>query len=177
MPLTLILEDGTGKADANSYASVAEGNAYHDAHLYSDAWTTANDARKAVALVMATRSLNAAVEWFGMRGGALQALEWPRYGVERKDVGDIGATWPENAVPVPVKNATCELARELLSANRTADADTRGIAELGLGQGAISIKFDASDRAGVLPDEVLRLIVGLGRARGSKSATVKVRRV
>ena len=29
MPLTLIKEDGTGKADANAYANVADGDAYH----------------------------------------------------------------------------------------------------------------------------------------------------
>ena len=39
MSLTLIKEDGTGKADANSYASVADGDAYHDGHLYATAWT------------------------------------------------------------------------------------------------------------------------------------------
>ena len=30
MALTLIKEDGTGKVDANSYADLADGNAYHD---------------------------------------------------------------------------------------------------------------------------------------------------
>ena len=39
MALTLIKEDGTGKADANAYANVADGDAYHDGHLYATAWT------------------------------------------------------------------------------------------------------------------------------------------
>ena len=47
MALTLIKEDGTGRADANSYASVADGNAYHDGHLYASAWTGAGDDQKA----------------------------------------------------------------------------------------------------------------------------------
>ena len=54
MSLTLIKEDGTGRADANAYADLTDGNAYHDGHLYASAWTAATDAQKAVALVMAT---------------------------------------------------------------------------------------------------------------------------
>lgn len=33
MALTLVKEDGSGLASANSYASVADGDAYHDGHL------------------------------------------------------------------------------------------------------------------------------------------------
>ena len=46
MALTLIKEDGTGKADANSYADLTDANAYHDGHLYATAWTAATDASK-----------------------------------------------------------------------------------------------------------------------------------
>ena len=41
MALILTKEDGTGKSDANSYASTADGDAYHDGHLYASAWTAA----------------------------------------------------------------------------------------------------------------------------------------
>ena len=33
MALVLVREDGTGKADANSYATRAEGDAYHEGHV------------------------------------------------------------------------------------------------------------------------------------------------
>jgi hypothetical protein len=39
MALTLIKETGAGLSDANSYASAADGNAYHDGHLYAASWT------------------------------------------------------------------------------------------------------------------------------------------
>jgi hypothetical protein len=55
LALTLIKEDGTGKVDANSYADVTDGDAYHDGHLYASAWTAAATANKEKALVMATR--------------------------------------------------------------------------------------------------------------------------
>ena len=41
MALTLIKEDGSGMADANCYADVADGDAYHEGHLYASAWTDA----------------------------------------------------------------------------------------------------------------------------------------
>jgi len=41
MALTLIKEDGTGRTDANSYATVAEADSYFEAHLYASAWTAA----------------------------------------------------------------------------------------------------------------------------------------
>ena len=40
MALTLIKETGAGLVDANSYASAADGDAYHDGHLYATAWTS-----------------------------------------------------------------------------------------------------------------------------------------
>jgi hypothetical protein len=47
MALTLIKEEGTGKADANRSADVADGDAYHDGHLYASAWTgSAADRRR-----------------------------------------------------------------------------------------------------------------------------------
>ena len=55
MALTLIKETGAGLANANSYAEVADGNAYHDGHLYATAWTAATDAQKAAALVMSSQ--------------------------------------------------------------------------------------------------------------------------
>ena len=35
MALTLKKEDGSGFADANAYADVADGTAYHEGHLYA----------------------------------------------------------------------------------------------------------------------------------------------
>ena len=67
MALTLIKEDGTGKADANAYADVADGDAYHAGHLYATAWTAATADQKAVALVMATRLIDAEYQFNGTR--------------------------------------------------------------------------------------------------------------
>ena len=74
MPLTLIKETGAGLVDANSYADVADGNAYHDGHLYATAWTGASDDQKAVALVMASRLIDAEWQFNGTRTNAVQEI-------------------------------------------------------------------------------------------------------
>ena len=68
MALTLIKEDGTGKVDANSYASAADGDAYHEGHLYASAWTGATLANKEKALVMATRLIDGEYQFNGFKG-------------------------------------------------------------------------------------------------------------
>ena len=79
MPLTLIKEDGTGRADANSYANVTDGDAFHAGHLYATAWTGATADNKAAALVMAARVIDAEFQFNGVKASAAQALQWPRY--------------------------------------------------------------------------------------------------
>jgi hypothetical protein len=134
MALTLIKEDGTGKVDANSYATAADGDAYHDGHLYATAWTSATQARKEAALVMATRLIGSQFQFRGFRAHSEQALQWPRTECPDPDRGSVawGVRAPEcvepDVVPPAVVAATCELARELLIADRTATPPGEGIA-------------------------------------------------
>src|SRR5262245_32461822 len=78
MALVLVKEDGSGKADANSYATVAECDAYHEGHLYAEKWTAASQARKEAAVVMATRLIDSQFQFNGFRAHSQQALQWPR---------------------------------------------------------------------------------------------------
>jgi len=134
MALTLIKEDGTGKVDANSYATAADGDAYHDGHLYATAWTSATQARKEAALVMATRLIGSQFQFRGFRAHSQQALQWPRTECPDPDRGSVawGVRAPEcvepDVVPAAVAAATCELARELLVADRTGAPAGEGIA-------------------------------------------------
>src|SRR5512142_2314370 len=133
MALTLVKEDGTGKTDANSYADVADGDAYFEGHLYATAWTGATADAKAAALVMATRLVDAQFQFRGFRSHSEQALQWPRTECPEPDRG--GGGWgvrsPEcvdaGVVPAAVWEPTCELARELLIADRTAAPPGEGI--------------------------------------------------
>src|SRR3954466_15851659 len=87
MALTLIKEDGSGLSDSNSYADVADGDAYFDGHLYPSAWVLSASDRKEQALVMATRVIDAAYRFNGWRTSDAQALQWPRTNCPDPDKG------------------------------------------------------------------------------------------
>jgi hypothetical protein len=136
MALTLVKEDGTGKVDANSYADMADGDAYFDGHLYASAWTGATADNKAAALVMATRLIDSQFQFNGSRTSAAQALQWPRAECPDPDKGLVTLSAllpilsnfvPYDSVPAAVVQATCEMARELLIVDRTAAPPGEGI--------------------------------------------------
>jgi hypothetical protein len=136
MALTLIKEDGTGKVDANSYASAADGDAYFEGHLYATAWTAASAPNKEKALVFATRMIDSQFQFNGWRAHNQQALQWPRERCPDPDKGLItisvlvpflGTFVEPDLVPKAVVDATCEMARELLIADRTAAPPGEGI--------------------------------------------------
>ena len=139
MALTLIKEDGTGRTDANSYADVTDADGYFDGHLYASAWTAATAATKAAALVMATRLVDSQYQFYGYRAHDTQALQWPRERCPDPDRNLVTSTTmspvltnfvPSTQVPQPVAYAVCEMARELLIADRTAAPPGQGIDSL-----------------------------------------------
>ena len=154
MPLVLIKEDGSGKPDANSYAAAADGDAYHDGHLYATAWTVATTGNKEKALVMATRLIDAQFQFHGFKRVTSQALQWPRRLCPDPDNIDgviagllllRGPFLDETKVPAVAVNAACEMARELLKADRTDDPDGEGLRSFRI-EGALKLEFDAKDR-------------------------------
>jgi hypothetical protein len=184
MALTLIKETGAGLADANSYAAVADGNTYHDGHLYGTAWTAATDAQKATALVMASRLIDAEYQFGGVQTTDGQALAWPRYRCSDPDRDPMVRTsslliwenWlPENLVPKNVIAATCELARELLIADRTAAPAGEGLKYYNAG--GIQTGYDKADRRPIIPAVVQALLTKYGSLIQAKSGAVKLVRV
>lgn len=155
---TLVLEDGSGLETSNSYASVAEADAILDPQNNTTAWDAASDETKGNMLIWATRLIDQHVRWSGYRATEDQALRWPRYNVYDRD----GYQFDSDIVPEPVKQATAELARYLLSDDRTAEEETRGFKRLKAGP--VEMEIDRTDRIKVLPDSVLALIGWLGEA-------------
>jgi hypothetical protein len=136
MALTLVKEDGTGKANANTYADVTEADAYFEGHLYSAVWTEASTATKGSALVMATRLVDTQFQFNGFKAHDTQALQWPRERCPDPDRNMIAASSaspiltnyvPTTVVPKGIAAAVCEMARELLIADRTASPPGEGI--------------------------------------------------
>lgn len=163
-----------GSSTANSYATVAEGDAYHDARLFSTDWTDASTATKTVALIMATRLLDAMYEWKGYQTvPQTQALQWPRAGLLYR--GDQ-AYVPNDIIPADLKNATAEFARQLIVADRSADSDVETQGIKALSAGPISLTFKDDVQAKVMPDAVRNLLPQCwGYVRGSRGTRPLVR--
>jgi hypothetical protein len=149
MPLTLIKEDGSGKADANSYASVADADSYHDGHLYVTTWTSAVTATKEKALVMATRLIDAHILFNGHMLRTTQALMWPRVGARDPDARGGEEFFADNVLPADLVKAVCETARELIAQDRTGTPDGEGIKDISL-VGSLRVTFDKADRRPIL---------------------------
>jgi hypothetical protein len=180
MALVLTKEDGTGLANANAYANAADGDAYHDGHLYASAWTAATTGSKEKALVMATRLIDGLFQFNGSKRLSTQALQWPRRECRDPDVenGVIpalllmrGPFLDETKVPPIVMNATCELARALLVEDRTDDPDGEGLSSMNM-VGSLRLDFNATDRQPVVPAVVQTWLGKLGEyiARGKGMA-------
>jgi hypothetical protein len=172
--LTLIKEDGSGKANANSYASRADGDAYHEGRLYSTAWTGASQADQEKALVMATSLIDAYMEFGGRKATGGQALQWPRWGCPDRDGAALGGldTLDSNAVPACVVAATCEMARELIVTDRTAAPLGEGLVSSKVGDSAM--KFDRLGRAPVLSHVTIALLQKVGNYVGGGSGAVRL---
>jgi hypothetical protein len=181
MALILIKENGDGLSNANSYADVVEASAYHDGHLYSAAWADALPETQAVALVMATRLIDALFKFHGFRRTSGQALQWPRRWCPDPDragsifpsIANLSSYVDETTVPPVIVNATCELARELIKADRTDDPDDEGLDSFSL-DGAMSIVFNAKTRRPVVPAVVQAMVGKFGDYLGSHSGNVKL---
>jgi hypothetical protein len=161
MPLTLIKETGAGLSNANSYASAADGDAYHDAHVYATAWTGATTANKEKALVMATRLIDAHYLFYGTKLLKTQALMWPRFGAPDADHAGGREFIADNEIPLNLVNATCELARELLLQDRTAAPDGEGLSQAGI-VGILNVTFDKRDTRPVISHETRKFLSKLG---------------
>lgn len=84
--MSLIVEDGSGMADAESYTSVTEAGIYH-ANFGNTAWAALTVAQQEAALRNATQYMLATyrTRWLGLRASIVQALDWPRIGVILQD--------------------------------------------------------------------------------------------
>ena len=169
MSLTLIKETGAGLADANNYADVDDGDAYHAGHLYATAWTAADADKKASALVMASRLIDAECQFDGVKTTDAQALQWPRRQCRIPDNEDV---LPDDAVPKAVVAATCELARELIITDRTAAPAGEGLKYANVG--STQTGYDKADTRPVIPKLVQALLAKYGSLLQAKSGAVKL---
>lgn len=185
MPLTLTPETGSGTDPAaNTYVTRAEGDAYHEGAIDGAAWNDETPEDRDKALAHAARILQSQFTWNGSRVTATQPLAWPRAGLAFD-----GVAIPTDVVPTQVKQAQCEIARELLVAGafQTRPVNTGGadqLAAIDLGRGALKLEYQdqAADAASSNADKtvvtpyVVELLRGLGVYQQGGDRLVRVYR-
>lgn len=170
MALTII---ATPKAtNSNAFATVAEADAYNEAHVGGATWAAATDESKKAAIIMATRTLDNYLVWRGWRTERTQALSWPRGALFTED----GIEIDPDVMPQFMINATSELARRLIEEDLTADPDTKGFSEITVD--VITLKIDKTDaRKQMLNDTIMSFIGFYGELKSGYSAVVRLARV
>ena len=142
-------------ANSDSFLTVAEADTYWATNLYATTWVAGTTANKEKALKMATRILDEKCAWSGTRASSTQALGWGR-----TDVTYDGITVSSTTVPIQIKNATAQFAGDLLVSNLTANSEGKGLNSLRVGE--ITLDFDKTDTAGVMPEIVQEMLRGWG---------------
>ena len=133
--MAFVLENGTGKATANSYVSLADADSYVSDYIRnSSTWTSLSDAVKKGYLVEATQSIDLiwGERFIGMKLTQTQALGWPRNVGYDSDGFSVGS----DEVPSRVAHATVEMAWRHLNDDgpSTTTGDSTGIiADVGSG--------------------------------------------
>jgi len=151
----LALDATVGGAGANSFGTIAEGDAYFADRLFASGWTSASDANKAAALVMATRALNSLC-YLGTAAADTQALAFPRTGLTLPS----GYATSTGAIPQLVKEAMFEFALFLLNATTDPTLEKSQFAE-GLKElkaDVVTLKFRDDFDIRLVPANVMALI-------------------
>ena len=136
--MTLIVEDGTGKAGAEAYISVADASTYFT-NRGNTAWgSISTEALQEAYLRQATDYMTQIYRdrWEGVRFTQDQALDWPRSGVVRD-------SWAVDTdeVPIEVQNACAELALKASSGELAPDLTQGKIREK---VDVIEVEYDKS---------------------------------
>lgn len=115
--MALVVETGEGLANADSFLSVADADAYHT-KFGNASWAGTTD-QKEVALRKGTRylCLKYKLRWLGTRSSKEQALDYPRTNVVDSD----GMAIESDEMPQCLLDATAEAALASLSTDMMAD--------------------------------------------------------
>lgn len=116
--MALVVEDGTGIANANSYVDATYVSTYLTERGRSTAWLALNDAQREAALIKATDYIDLRFSklFIGSKLTTTQSLAWPReYSSNETDYG---------LVPTNLKKACAEYASRSMSAELLTDTPT-----------------------------------------------------
>jgi hypothetical protein len=166
MAFSFSVEDGSGVADATSYVSVQDADDILTVNIHAGPeWTAASNDDKERLLSWASRYLDERARWFGTKAVETSALRWPRSGV--KDQDDIEIS--DDVIPRQLQIATAEMARYLLSDDRSVERDQDGLERLKAD--TIELEFADGYRLPAVPSHIGYLIKGLGTIGSGNGTT------
>lgn len=169
--VTYVVEDGSGKSDANSYATIAEADAYMNDYKNLPAeWDTSTEVQKQVAMIRGTQYIEdlARGRFKGVQTSEDQALQYPRDGV----INESGYSIDHDEIPVQLKFSVFESALRVRQGTSLVPDDTTGggvkkeLVEVGTVK--IANEFFVSKTLPVFY-EVTRKLTGLLKAGGMLS--------
>lgn len=174
MAVAIVVEDGTGLEDANSYVSLDEAITYCNDHglTFSASPSALGDA----ALIRASAAIDARYgsSYPGyLKSGRSQGLQWPR--AAAYDVG--GWLIPDDEVPIEIVRATIEAAvRELAVPNSMMPDLERGGQIQSIRAGSVGITYSNSAPARttftLIDGIVANILSGMGGSGGGLFGTV-----
>lgn len=139
----------TATAD-NSYCAIEAAEEYFAARLHSDAWHSASEAERNIALVQATRLFGLLLVWLDEDGDILT--------VEPGKLAEIDDP--------ALSYACCEMALDLLQDDPMARDSMEGLSRIKLGE--LEIEKDTRSKRAI-PAHILALLGGLARLKDSVS--------
>ena len=97
----MIVEDGTGLPNADSYVTVEFADAYFSARGFTD-WAELTQAKKEQALIKGTDYVDNIFQWYGKKEFEGQSLRFPRINIKDYEGEDIVG------IPNCLKQAVCD---------------------------------------------------------------------
>lgn len=141
------LVETPGDPTANTYATVAEADAYNAARPSGGTgWAALTPEQKEGALAYTTSLLDSAFVWTGtpsLGANPSQALCWPRMGMLTRN----GVPIDPMVIPKELKDAHCEYARQAANADIAADDDAAKAGLSSVKAGSVSVGFQSRKAA------------------------------
>lgn len=169
----MIVENGTGLVDANSYVDIAYSDNYFTSHGVF-AWSDLTEEQKEVLLIKATDYIDNVYQWLGTKLNKEQALRFPRenlYDYEGIEVTDI---------PKALKDAVCESVNVLMKNTELFQSVNENGAVTSEHIGELSFTYDVTQKIkdSTLFESINSRLRGLYKdSSKSKIYSAKVKRV
>jgi len=151
----MIIEDGTGLNNSNSYCNLDFADNYFSTRGITT-WSDLEEEQKEVCLIKATDFIDNSFDWNGIKNTYEQALKFPRKNLINNDGYEV------KGIPTELKEAVCECALKVSQQVELYQTEESNGAVTSEKIGELSFSYDTSKKA---KDKTLYDVINL-RLRG-----------